>query len=184
MREALLDAAFDLLVAEGPTLPASGIARRAGASKALVYHHFGDREGLLDAMAGRVLAQTQQGLSRLAADYPNPRDRLAALARTLLSAPAQPPPLEARRVMLFWMEGEPPRAALRDGLLADFVAATAREGVATGAMRAGLDAAALATRILARWHGLTALHAAGRAVEFDAEADALADELTAAVARK
>jgi hypothetical protein len=86
--------------------------------------------------------------------------------------------------MLFWMEGEPPRAALRDGLLADFVAATAREGVATGAMRAGLDAAALATRILARWHGLTALHAAGRAVEFDAEADALADELTAAVARK
>ncbi|SRR5581483_6936250 len=186
-REALLDAAFETLVEEGPDLPASALARRAGVSKALVFHHFGDREGLRDAMAARVLDETQEGLARLAADYPNPRERLGALARTLLSAPAQPEPVEARRVMLFWLSEDAqgrPRAALRDALVADFVEQTAREGAATGATRGGLDSAALATAILARWHGLTALHAAGRAVDFDAEADRLAEEVVALVARQ
>lgn len=182
MREAILDAAFEALVEEGPDLPASAVARRAEASKALVFHHFGDAQGLRDAMAARVLEETQQGLARLAADYPNPRERLAALARTLLEAPAQPAPAEARRVLLFWLAEDAqgrPRGALRDALLADFVAKTAREGVATGAVRAGLDADALASLILARWHGLTALHASGRALDFDAEAERLAAEVEA-----
>jgi AcrR family transcriptional regulator len=184
-REALLDAAFEELVAAGPALPASSVARRAEVSKALVFHHFGDAEGLRDAMAARVLEETQAGLGALAKDYPNPRERIEALARTLLSAPAQPSPTEARRVLAFWLAEDAsgaPRAALRDALVSDFVAQTVRDGAATGAMRPSLDAAEVATRLLARWHGVTVLHATGRAVDFDQEADRLVEEIAAIVA--
>ena len=176
-RDALLDAAFEALLEEGPSFSVEGAARRAGASKALVFHHFRGREGLLDAMAARVLAQTQEGLARLADDYPNPRERLAALARTLLEHPGDTTPAMARRVLLFWLQDAAAggcRAALRDALLADFVAATLREGVATGALRAGADAQRVARALLARWHGVTAVYAAGARVDFEAEAERLA----------
>src|SRR5437764_14090175 len=84
VRETILDAAFDTLERDGPDFSLERVARGAGASKALLFHHFGTREGLLDAMAARVLSQTQEGLSRLAEDYPDPRARLDALARALL----------------------------------------------------------------------------------------------------
>ena len=137
-------------------------------------------------MAARVLTETQVGLDRLAEDYPNPGERLGALARTLLSSTAQPPSGEARRVLLFWLVEDAqgrPRATLRDGLLVDFVAKSAREGSAVGAMRANVDAEAIASTILARWHGLTALHAAGRGVDWDVEADRLADEVDSLASR-
>lgn len=185
-REALLDAAFEELVEKGPSLSAEALARRAGVSKALVFHHFGSREGLLDAMAARVLAQTQEGLARLVEDYPDPRERLAALARTLLEDPHDTPPAAARRVLLFWLAEDPSggcRATLRDSLLADYVADLVREGVGRHAFRPGVDASALATRLLSRWHGATLAYSTGRAVDFEAEADALAAELDALVAR-
>lgn len=175
-REALLDAAFEELVERGPSLPAEAVARRAGVSKALLFHHFGSREGLLDAMAARVLAQTQEGLARLVDDYPDPARRLAALARTLLEDPGDAPPAHARRVLLFWLQDDAEgacRGALRDALLADYVAALVRDGVATGALRPGSDAGELARLLLARWHGVTALHAAGSPVDFEAEAERL-----------
>lgn len=183
-RDALLDAAFQCLVEEGPAFATDALARRAGVSKGLVFHHFGHREGLLDAMAARVLGETQEGLARLVADYPNPRERLAALARALLEPPEDP--AAARRVLLFWLAEDAsgaPRGALRDALLADFIGATLRDGVATGAVRPGVDAARLADLLLARWHGLTTLAAAGRAVDFDREADELVAELEARLLR-
>jgi AcrR family transcriptional regulator len=179
-REALLDAAFEELLERGPGLPAEAVARRAGVSKALLFHHFGSREGLLDAMAARVLAQTQEGLARLVDDYPDPSRRLAALARTLLEDPGDAPPAHARRVLVFWLQDDAEgscRGALRDALLADYVAALVREGVATGALRAGTEAGEVARLLLARWHGATALHAAGSAVDFEAEAERLVAEV-------
>lgn len=170
----LLDAAFETLLEQGPDFGIAGVARRAGASKALVFHHFGTREGLLDAMAARVLRETQEGLARLAEDYPDPRARLAALARTLLEEPRDPTPAHARHVLAFWLATDATgacRAQLRDALVADFIEATAREG--------GLRARGLAERMLARWHGATVLFASGRAVDFDREAEALADEAAA-----
>jgi AcrR family transcriptional regulator len=179
-RDALLDAAFEELVSGGPALPASAVARRAGVSKALLFHHFGDREGLLDAMAARVLGETQEGLARLVADYPNPRERLAALARTLLEAPTEPSPGAARHVLSFWLasgvDGRP-RGALRDELLAGFVADIVREGVATGALRASAGAAPVVDLLLARWHGLTVLQATGREVDHDGEQERLVADL-------
>lgn len=173
-REALLDAAFETLVADGPAFGVERVARAAGASKALVFHHFGTREGLLDAMAARVLAQTQEGLARLAADFPEPRERMLAFARTLLEEPLGTSPREARHVMQFWLLDDASgacRGALRDELLRDFVRATLRE-------RPGrADADALSTLLLARWHGVTALYASGTAaIDFDRESARLAGD--------
>ena len=184
-RAAILDAAFDALVASGPAFSVEGVARAAGVSKPLVFHHFGAREGLLDAMAARVLAETQDGLARLADDEPNPRERLVALARTLLEEPIDTSPAEARRVLLFWLADDATggcRAGLRDALLTDFVRATVADGVATGAMRAGADAGDVARLLLARWHGVTALYAAGAPAEFEREAERLVMDVLRLVA--
>lgn len=182
-RDELLDAAFRILAEDSGAVKPDAVAREAGVSKALVFHHFGTREGLLDAMAARVLAETQRGLARLSDDYPNPRERLAALARTLLEEPVDMPRAAARRVLLFWLADDAQgqcRGALRDALLADYVRAVVREGVATGALRPGADADAVARLLLARWHGATVVFAAGGAVDFETEAERLVDEIARA----
>jgi AcrR family transcriptional regulator len=164
VRDALLDAAFAALEREGPGFSLDGVARAAGASKALVFHHFGTREGLLDAMAARILLQTREGLQRLAEDYPDRRARVEALARALLEEPRDVSRAASRHVMLFWLQTDATgscRGALRDALLADFV----------GDPRA-------AALLLARWHGVTVLHATGRAVDFEREADRLVVDLS------
>lgn len=168
MREVLLDAAFNALLDEGPAFPASAVARRAEASKALIFHHFDSRDGLLDAMAERVLSETQAGLDALADEYPNPRERLAAFARALLAEPSETP-TQATHVLVFWLTDA--RAKLRDDLLIDFIERTAREA------RVKANPETLARALLARWHGATVLYATGRRVEFEAEADKAAAEL-------
>lgn len=52
LRQALLDAAIEAIEATGPgTLSLRDLARRAGVSHAAPAHHFGDRAGLLTAVA-------------------------------------------------------------------------------------------------------------------------------------
>jgi AcrR family transcriptional regulator len=53
-REAILDAALELVREEGVAkLTSREVAARAGVSDASVYYHFGDREGLLQAVFAR-----------------------------------------------------------------------------------------------------------------------------------
>lgn len=166
-RDVLLDAAFRVLQA-APALPRpDDVAREAGTSKALVFHHFGSVQGLHDAMAERVLVETQRGLDALAADYPEPRARLEALARALLAEPPEAPAV-ARRVARFWLSDEA-RASGRDALLADFVAKTLREG--------RIEAPRLPAIVLARWHGATLVYANGGSIDFDDEAERLVAEI-------
>lgn len=163
-RDDVLDAAFAVLARSGPPKP-DAVAVEAGVSKALVYHHFQTVDGLRDAMAERVLRQTQEGLDAFARDYPNARERLEAFVRALVSEPPEPP-RAALHVLRFWLEPDAegtPRAALRDALVADFVAKTLKE------MRSTADARHVASAILARWHGTTLVYATGGAVDFDAE---------------
>lgn len=166
-RERILHAALQRLAREGVVSPAK-VARDAEVSKALVFHHFRSMEGLLDAIAESVLRGTQEGLGAFARDYPNPRERLHALARALLAEPPETPQA-AGHVLRFWLSGG--RAALRDALVADFVRATLKE------MRWPGDATRVASMLLARWHGATVVYAAGGAVDFDAEAERAAAEL-------
>ncbi|MFG2838370.1 TetR/AcrR family transcriptional regulator [Streptomyces zaomyceticus] len=52
LRQAVLDAALDVIAAEGPgALSLRDLARRAGVSHAAPAHHFKDRTGLLTALA-------------------------------------------------------------------------------------------------------------------------------------
>ncbi|NNN37073.1 TetR/AcrR family transcriptional regulator [Streptomyces sp. S3(2020)] len=52
LRRAVLSAALDVIAADGPsTLSLRDLARRAGVSHAAPAHHFGDRTGLLTAIA-------------------------------------------------------------------------------------------------------------------------------------
>lgn len=183
-RDAILDAAFRALDRGPGRVRPDDVAREAGVSKALVFHHFGTRDGLLDAMAARVLSQTQEGLARLVDEHPNPRDRLDALARTLLEEPVESTPAQARRVLLFWLEEDTRgacRGALRDALVADFARDAVREGVAAGALRPGADADAVAQLLLARWHGATLLYAEAGRADFEREAERLLADLARAV---
>jgi hypothetical protein len=116
-----------------------------------------------------VLRETQEGLDALADDYPDPRARLHALTRALLSEPPEGP-AATRRVLRFWL-AEEARGTLRDALVTDFIAKTMRE------MRARAEARAVAALLLARWHGATAVYALGGALDFEAEQERALREL-------
>lgn len=82
LRQALLDAAADLLAAEG--IAAVGIreiARRAGVSHAAPYRHYANREALLADLAAGGFARLLERFARLSArDDPEPR--FVAMARS------------------------------------------------------------------------------------------------------
>lgn len=173
-RDAILDAALRVLAREGTT-DAALVAREAGVSKALVFHHFDGIAGLRDGMAERILAGTQEGLDAFARDYPNPRERIEAFVRALLSEPPEPP-RAMRHVVRFWLEDDrtgAARGAARDAIVGDFLRATLKE------MRWSGDARAGASMLLARWHGATVAYATGTPVDFDAEAERALAQLEA-----
>jgi len=54
-KQAILDAAESLMIDVGPAgLRISAVAKKAGMAHPNILHHFGSREGLLDALANRV----------------------------------------------------------------------------------------------------------------------------------
>ena len=55
-REELLDAAIAVVREDGPTVTMDRIATACGVTKPIVYRHFGDRDGLVMAMALRFVA--------------------------------------------------------------------------------------------------------------------------------
>lgn len=174
-RDGIVERALELLARDGPGFSLDALAAEAAASKALLFHHFGTREGLLDAMAARVLRETQEGLGVLADEHPEPRARLAALARALLAQPPDPP-RETRHVVQFWLLDDARgscRGALRDALVADFIAAALAEA------RVLAEPRALAASLLARWHGATSVYASGGAVDFEREQERIVAELAA-----
>lgn len=59
-REALLDAAIEVIRERGPDASMEDIARRAGITKPVVYRYFGDRAGLYRAVAERYCAMLKR----------------------------------------------------------------------------------------------------------------------------
>lgn len=55
-REQLLDAAIEVVRANGPSVSMDQIAGACGVTKPIIYRHFGDRDGLVLAMALRFVA--------------------------------------------------------------------------------------------------------------------------------
>ncbi len=79
-RDAILDAAEARLVAAGPAgIRLQEVASEAGLSHPTVLHHFGSREGLVEAVVARALDSLQAGLLAAVSGATGGPDKVAAL---------------------------------------------------------------------------------------------------------
>ena len=108
-REQLLDVAGEIVAAEGfPAVSIQSVARRAGISRPIVYEHFGDFPGLLEALVeretARALAQVSDTeVGDLSAG--DPAELLLESLRAYLGAVARSP--MTWRLVLMPSEGAP-----------------------------------------------------------------------------
>ena len=75
-REELLDAAMAAVRRDGPTVSMEAIATEAGVTKPIVYRHFGDRSGLVAALASRFSDELMGALRTSLQQAAEPRDLL------------------------------------------------------------------------------------------------------------
>jgi len=80
LSRALVDAARRILETQGPTaLSLRAVAREAGVSPAAPYHHFKDKDQLLDAVAHEGWTALDAALATARAEAKNARDRLTSI---------------------------------------------------------------------------------------------------------
>jgi AcrR family transcriptional regulator len=157
--ERILDAACDLIAAEGiDEVRIARVAQRAGASTALVHHYFSTREELLEQAL--IHSFEQAGDERFRQSPEAEETAAEALARGLAESLPFPGPQE--REWVLWVElwlravREPalrPVAARLYGRYRDWVAGLIRAGVESGEFRAGADPEALADLAMALLDG-------------------------------
>ncbi|NNC99863.1 MAG: TetR/AcrR family transcriptional regulator [Gammaproteobacteria bacterium] len=85
-RNVILDAAEEIVVAVGPAgLRISAVAKKAGMAHPNLIHHFGSREGLLEALAVRVGGRATERITGAisAALHAAPEDRVKAMTHVL-----------------------------------------------------------------------------------------------------
>ncbi|MEZ4408482.1 MAG: TetR/AcrR family transcriptional regulator [Polyangiales bacterium] len=104
-RAAIMDAAERQLVAAGPGgIRLQDVAREVGVSHPTVLHHFGSREGLVDAVVSRALDALHADVTAALADASAGEDKVAALLDGVAAA------LSARgqgRAMMWLALGSP-----------------------------------------------------------------------------
>jgi len=85
-RDAILDAAEKVVVAVGPAgLRISAVAKRAGMAHPNIIHHFGSREGLINALAERVGQRATERITEAISEAleAKPEDCVAAMTHVL-----------------------------------------------------------------------------------------------------
>jgi AcrR family transcriptional regulator len=92
-REQLLDAAERAVRAHGAEVSMEAIAAEAGITKPVLYRHFGDRDGLLAALAARHAATVVADLRRPLVGADSPRARIRSTVDTYLRHLEQDPEL-------------------------------------------------------------------------------------------
>lgn len=106
-RETILEAALASLEA-GEEVTIEVVRERSGASVGSIYHHFGDKDGILGALYVQVLGEYQAGVLRTLRKDPDAEEGIEALVRHHLR----------------WVERHPERARfLLDGSVAKVQAA-------------------------------------------------------------
>jgi AcrR family transcriptional regulator len=83
-REELLDVADRVIQRRGVEVSMDEMASEAGITKPVLYRHFGDKDGLYEALAERYVAELHVAL-RPAVETTDPRGRLAATIDAYLS---------------------------------------------------------------------------------------------------
>ena len=111
-REELLDAADRVVQSSGLGFSMDEIAAEAGITKPVLYRHFGDKDGLHEALTGRYIGELQHAL-RPATETDDPRSRLAATIDAYLSYVEREP----ARYRFLLAAAEQPRTAT---LVAEF----------------------------------------------------------------
>lgn len=160
--ESLLRAAVELIEHEGPAaLSLREVARRAGVSHAAPAHHFGDKAGLLTALAAQGFELFTAALSEARdAAGADPMERFAATGRAYVL-------FAARHGAHFEVMFRPELVHPADSALAQ--ASGAAYAVLTGSIAdaqasgyaAGMDPEVLATTAWSTAHGLATLWLAG-----------------------
>jgi AcrR family transcriptional regulator len=111
-REELLDVADRVIQRRGVGVSMDEIASEAGITKPVLYRHFGDKDGLYQALTERYVDELKTAL-KPATEASEPRDRLAAAIDAYLVYVEREP--ERYRFLLH--ASEQPRTA---GIVADF----------------------------------------------------------------
>ncbi len=137
-QESLLEAATrEFMTAGFAGARVDAIARRAKANKAMIYYHFGSKEGLYRAVLLRAFGGVLNEVERLAAEEPDPVRRLARLysgiARKFETRPAFPHIMV--REILAGGQHMAPEVKKTLTTVVGFVRRTIEEGVAKGALR-------------------------------------------------
>jgi AcrR family transcriptional regulator len=105
-REELLDVADQVVQSRGPGVSMDEIASEAGITKPVLYRHFGDKDGLYEALTERYIAELVEAL-KPAVVSPEPRLRLAATIDAYLYYVEREP----ARYRFLLHAGEQPRTA-------------------------------------------------------------------------
>jgi AcrR family transcriptional regulator len=106
-REELLDAADRVVQRSGLAFSMDDIASEAGITKPVLYRHFGDKDGLCEALTERYVGELR-GVLRPATQTDDPRSRLAATIDAYLSYVEREPD----RYRFLLSAAEQPRTAL------------------------------------------------------------------------
>lgn len=184
LRQALLDAARDLVEREGAeALTLRAAARRAGVSQAAPYRHFADKRALLAGVAEEGFRALADGMRRAAAAHAaDPLGRLQALGLAYVGF-ATGHPSHFRVMFGRELADRSPYPSLEEaaaeafGLLVDGVAECQR----AGHVRAG-EPRDLALAAWSAIHGLSALVVDGQLLRLEArEAYELAQSVTTAL---
>ena len=108
-REQLLDVTAELVAEQGfQAVSIVSVAQRAGISRPIVYAHFGDLQGLLEALVDREMTQALEQVQRSSLaklSEGNPIDLMLASLRTYLTVVQQHP--STWRLVLMPPEGAP-----------------------------------------------------------------------------
>lgn len=142
-REQLLDAADRAIRREGPEVSMEALASEAGITKPVLYRHFDDRDGLLDAVAARHARRLTDELRAALAEQHHPRERIRTVVATYLAFLERDPELHRFVTRVAPAQRPGSRTPIDDALTVlchEVVDAVARELTA-----AGLDPSPAAT---------------------------------------
>ena len=96
LRDELLDAAYDAIVAGGyDGLRMADVGRRTGVSRQTVYNEFGDKWGVLQAVAARETERLLLDVNAALADHTDPIEGLRAAVERALALAADNPLVKA-----------------------------------------------------------------------------------------
>jgi AcrR family transcriptional regulator len=135
--EGIRTAALDVFRAHGLNSPLDEVARAAGVSKGTIYHRFGGRQGLIDAVVEELVAERITGIITAVRDIEDPVERFESYLRQIWLLQYDEP--AANDVLLRAMPGSDPLVALCERA-SEFAGGLLVEAQATGKVRDDLTA--------------------------------------------